>query len=92
MANVNAGGAIGTLPAGNNDVNLAIGGLCRQFLLFKDSVHRAQKTFAALDLTLAPYTFDATGNSNLKSALNGLDTAMQAVDTTFIDRVAGASS
>lgn len=92
MANINATIQVGTLPANNNDINLAVGGLCRQFLLFKDSVAACQAMLASLTLQTPPYTFDSTSEANIKSAISGLNTALQAIDVTFVNRVAGRMS
>jgi hypothetical protein len=88
MANL----TIGTNAQTNNDINLAVGGTCRQFLLFKAQVARLQATLAGLTLTTAPFTFSANDEAVLKSAINGLNTALVAIDVTFINECAGSLS
>ncbi|HEY8746090.1 MAG TPA: hypothetical protein VIU62_23615 [Chloroflexota bacterium] len=88
MANL----TIGTNPQSNNDINLAVGGTCRQFLLFKAQVARLQATLAGLDLKIAPFTFASGDEATLKSAVNGLNTALVAIDVTFINECAGSLS
>ncbi len=92
MANLNATIQVGTNPANNNDINLAVGGLCRQFLIFRDSVAACQGTLAGIVLTTAPFTFDANSAAILNSAMSGLNTALQAIDVTFVKEAAGRMS
>jgi hypothetical protein len=85
MANPTAG----NYPQTNNEVNVLVAGVCRQFVLFQQQVARNQATMAAIDLKIAPYSFSSGDEANLKSALSGLNTALAAIDRTFIDRVTG---
>jgi hypothetical protein len=80
---------IGANPTDALTVNTQVGNLCRQFIILKDTVHRFQSFMAATDLTASPYSFTSGDQANVKSAISGLDTALQAVDATFINRTTG---
>ncbi len=79
----------GTNPQTANDVNVVAGGLGRQFVLLQQQVARNQAWLAAHDLKIAPYNMTSADEADVKSAISGLNTALAAIDRTFIDRLTG---
>lgn len=80
---------VGTQPRNADEVNGLVGTHMRGFTASKAAVHQDQEFFLATDLKIAPYFFDADQETLIKSAVAGLDTALQAVDMTFISRIIG---
>lgn len=80
---------VGLSPQTATEVNQNTGMVCRSFLTNKDNVHAQQEWLAAIDLTADPYLMTAVDQTTIKSAISGLDTALQAVDMTFISRLLG---
>lgn len=79
----------GVNPLSAADVNNVVGGVCRQFVLFQAELARMQTWMAANNLQSAPYSMTSGDEANIKSAISGLNTALQAIDRTFIDRLTG---
>lgn len=79
----------GMNPANASEVHFSVGSTLRAFVNAKDSVGRAQSSLAPLDLKIAPYSMTAEDETLIKSAINQLDTALDAVDMTFINRLIG---
>lgn len=80
---------IGLDPQTAADVRVAVGGLLRQFVITREQVARYQASLAGFDLTQPPYSMGAIESATIGSALNGLNTALQAVDLTFINELTG---
>ena len=80
---------IGTNPRNADEVNGGIGTHLRGFIASKNTVHGDQLWLAGVDLTVEPYNFTSEQETTIKSAVSGLDTALQAVDMTFINQVVG---
>jgi len=80
---------VGISPPDATTVNLTIGTLLRQYNTMKETVARYQKWLAANDLKIAPYNMLAADEANLKTAIANLNTALAAIDSTFIDRCTG---
>jgi hypothetical protein len=80
---------IGTQPQSAAEVNMSTGTHLRGFIACKGTIHQDEDFFAATDLKAAPYYFSADQETALKSAISSLDTALQAVDMTFINRIVG---
>lgn len=80
---------IGTNPKSADEVNGLVGTHLKGFLASQATIHQDQNFMAATDLTAAPYYFDSTQESDIKSAISALDTALQAIDLTFISRIVG---
>lgn len=76
-------------PSSAAEVNSYVGSLLRQFQNLRDQVARSQLWMAANDLKTAPYSMTSGDEANIKSAISGLNTALGAVDTTFIKRLDG---
>jgi len=83
--------ATGNYPRSADEVNVTIGTTLRQFLQVKNAVAQHQTWLAqgSTDLKVAPYSMSAGDETNLKSAISGLNTALQAISMTFVDRCTG---
>lgn len=79
----------GMNPSSASEVNNSVGMVLRQFVMSKDSVNRSAASLAPLDLTKDPYNMSPEDNALIKSAMNNLDAALDAVDMTFISRLIG---
>lgn len=80
---------VGTQPKNADEVNALTGLHLRDFLRAKAAVNQDQDFFLATDLKLAPYYFTADQETLLKSAIGSLDTALDAIDLTFVNRIVG---
>lgn len=80
---------VGTNPRNASEVNISTGTHLRQFLGVRVIINEDQSFFAATDLKVAPYYFTAAQETEIKTAVSELNIALQAIDTTFISRVAG---
>lgn len=79
----------GLAPATLTEVNTKIGTTLRQFSDVRSTLLQHQRWLAATDLKVAPYNMAAADETNLKSAVAGLNTELQAFDMTFVDRCTG---
>lgn len=79
----------GLTPVTADDVNNTVGNVLRQYVNSKEGVDHAQANLAAIDLTVPPYSMSPEDSLNIKSALNGLQTALDAIDMTFVNRLIG---
>lgn len=79
----------GAVPATAADVNNAIGGALRQFVLYQAEIARYEAWLAGVDLTQPPYSMSTTDSANIQSAISGLNTSLQGVSLTFINRLVG---
>jgi hypothetical protein len=80
---------IGTNPKNADEVNGLIGTHLRGFLSVLHQIEQDHDFCDAQDLKVAPYYFAQSQEDTLKSAVNGLNTALQAIDLTDINRVVG---
>ena len=80
---------VGLNPVTSDEVNLNVGTLLRQFVDIKENVGHYQEWLAGVDLKAAPYYMEADLETLLKSAVNGLDSSLDTVDMTFINRLVG---
>jgi hypothetical protein len=80
---------VGLAPAGAYEVNSQVGLHLRDFTTIKERIHHDQEFLVATDLKVAPYFFDPDQETLIKSAISGLDSDLQAIDMTFIDRLTG---
>lgn len=80
---------IGTNPKNADEVNGLTGLHLNQFLTLRAGIAQDESFMAAADLTAAPYFFTADQQTQIKTAISGLNTALQAIDLTFISRVVG---
>lgn len=81
--------AIGLSPRNADEVNINTGQVCRQFLNTRDVTHQQQQWLLAIDLTATPYSMTPEDQTAIKSAISTLDSALQSIDTTFINRLIG---
>ena len=80
---------IGTQPRNAMEVNGLVGSHLREFLVSKSRINQDHEFFAVTDLKIAPYYFSDQQEALLKSAIADLDTALDAVDLTFISQIVG---
>lgn len=80
---------IGTNPRNADEVNGLIGTHLRAFLSVLNQNVQDHDFCAAQDFKVAPYYFTQPQEDTLKSAVNGLYDALQAIDLTDINRVVG---
>jgi hypothetical protein len=80
---------IGTQPENATVVNQLLGAHLRSFAANKVTVNQDAAWLAVTDLKAAPYFFSDSQEATLKSAVSDLDTALDAIDMTFISRIIG---
>jgi hypothetical protein len=80
---------IGTQPENATVVNQLIGTHLRGFSASKITINQDAAWLAVTDLKVAPYYFSDEQEATIKSAVADLDTALDAVDMTFISRIIG---
>lgn len=80
---------IGTQPKNALEVNALVGTHLRSFLASKATINQDNEFLSATDLKGAPYYFSADQETLIKSAITDLDTALDAIDMTFISRIVG---
>lgn len=80
---------VGMNPQTSDEVNMQVGQLLRDFIVLKERVNHYQAWLAGAVLTDPPYSMDPGLDATLKTAMTGLDTALDAVDMTFINRLVG---
>jgi len=79
----------GLTPKNADEVNNNVGVILRRFVDDRESVNHLQANLSPLDLKAEPYLMSAEDETLIKSAVNGLDEALDAVDMTFISRLVG---
>ena len=80
---------IGTPPKNATEVNGLTGSHLREFLRLKTIINQDANFMSVTDLKAAPYWYTEAQESDLKSAIVGLDTDLDGIDLTFINRVVG---
>lgn len=80
---------VGTQPRNADEVNALVGTHLRGFASSKVTINQDHDFLAATDLTVAPYFFTEDQQTLIKSAIADLDTALDAIDMTFISRLIG---
>jgi hypothetical protein len=80
---------VGLTPSTAAEVNNSVGNILRQFTDIKESVNHLADSLAPLDLQAEPYLMSAEDETLIKSAVNGLDTALDDIDMTFVVRLTG---
>jgi len=80
---------VGMNPTTGDEVNYSVGTLLRDFVTLKEKVNHYQAWLAGAVLTDPPYDIDPDLDATIKTAVNGLDTSLDAVDMTFINRLVG---
>lgn len=79
----------GLAPGNSYDVNANVGIHLRTFVDIKETIGHDHDALAPLDLKAEPYNMSEEDETLIKSAVNGLHAALEAVDMTFIDRLTG---
>lgn len=79
----------GLSPKTADEVNLQVGSILRQFVDVQESIGHFQDWLLSADLKIAPYLMTAEDETLIKSAIGSLDTTLDTVDMTFIDRLTG---
>lgn len=82
---------VGTEPRNADDLNGVVGLHLNSFLNIRTIINQDQNWLAATDLKVEPYLFTADQETLIKSAISGLNGALQGVDLTFINRLVGPS-
>ena len=80
---------VGLTPRTADEVNNSVGNILRQFTDIKESVNHLADSLAPLDLQAEPYLMSAEDETLIKSAVNGLDSALDDIDMTFVVRLTG---
>jgi hypothetical protein len=80
---------VGLSPKTADEVNYSTGIMLRAFTDNKEAVGHFREWLAAADLKVPPYSFSVEQETLIKSAIADLDTALDAVDMTFINRLTG---
>lgn len=80
---------VGLSPKSADEVNNLIGTHMRQFVDVQNAIGGDNDWLAAADLKLEPYLMSAEDETLIKSAIADLDTALVAVNMTFINRLVG---
>ena len=80
---------LGLSPRSGDELNNQVGMVLRQFTESRAAVHQSAGWVAANDLTAEPYNLTSADAALISSAFADLDTALQAIDMTFISRITG---
>lgn len=80
---------IGTQPRNADEVNALVGTHLKGFIANKNAVGQDHDFFLTVDLKAAPYYFAPEQETLIKSAIADLDTALDAVNMTFISQLVG---
>jgi len=80
---------VGLAPNNAAEVNALIGNHLRTFTNIKGTVNQDREWLGTADLKAAPYYFAEEQETLIKSAIADLDTALDAIDMTFINRLTG---
>jgi hypothetical protein len=80
---------VGTQPRNADEVNGLVGLHLRAVCGSKIQIGQDHDWLATVDLKAAPYYFSDTQETLIKSAIADLDTALDAVNMTFISQLVG---
>lgn len=80
---------VGTAPRNADEVNGLVGLHLKDFLRIATVINQDAAWMAPTDLKAAPYYFTEEQETLIKSAINDLDQALDAIDRTFISRLVG---
>ncbi len=80
---------VGTAPRNAAEVNGLVGLHLRDFLRIAAVINQDAAWLAPTLLTDPPYHYSPDQETLIKSAINDLDTALDAIDRTFISRLVG---
>jgi hypothetical protein len=79
----------GLTPSTALELNNTVGTILRRFVDDRESVLHLHASLEPLDLTAEPYLMSEEDQTLIKSAVGDLNTALQAIDMTFISRLVG---
>ena len=79
----------GLAPGNAYEINLAIGTHLRSFVDIKETIGHDYDGLLGIDLKIDPFNMTPEDETLVKSAINGLHQALEAVDMTFINRLVG---
>lgn len=80
---------VGAAPKDAVEVNALTGQHLRQFVQIQETINHDFSSLSGIDLKVPPYEMSADDETTLKTAIAQLNTALQAVDMTFINRCTG---
>jgi hypothetical protein len=80
---------VGTQPEDAFAVNQLVGQHLRAFVAARNAVGQDHNWLGTTFLQQAPYYFTAEQETLIKSAIADLDTALDAIDMTFISQIIG---
>ena len=80
---------VGTQPRNADEVNGLVGTHLKGFIANKNAVGQDHDFFLTVDLKVSPYWFSEEQETLIKSAIADLDTALDAVNMTFISQLVG---
>jgi hypothetical protein len=80
---------VGLDPKNANEVNIQIGTHLQSFVSIKETIGHDEGWLAGADLKVDPYNFTADQETLIKSAIAQLNTNLDAIDMTFINRLTG---
>lgn len=86
---INAQISAGLKPFNAIDLNQQLGTMFRAFIHSKNSVNQWRDWLAGTDLKATPYNFSGSDEALIKSAVNDLDTSLDAINMTFVNQLAG---
>jgi hypothetical protein len=79
----------GLTPSTAAEIDNNVGVILRRFVDDRESVMHLAASLAPLDLQADPYNMTPEDETLIKSAVNGLNNDLQAIDMTFISRLVG---
>jgi hypothetical protein len=80
---------VGLSPNSAYEVNSTVGQLLRTFTDLKESIGHNHEWLVTADLKIDPYNMSAEEETLIKSAIGDLDTTLDGIDMTFINRLTG---
>ena len=80
---------VGTQPRNADEVNAQVGTHLEGFIANKNAISQDHNFFLTVDLKVSPYWFSEEQETLIKSAIADLDTALDAVNMTFISQLVG---
>lgn len=80
---------VGSQPRTADEVNNLVGTHLRDFCRSQTTINQDAQWLATTDLKASPYYFNDEQETLIKSAIADLDTALDAIDMTFISRIVG---
>jgi hypothetical protein len=80
---------VGRNPINAAEVNNLVGDVLRRFIDLKEEIGHHKESLSSLDLKVPPYEMSTDDETLLKTAVLQLDTDLDAIDMTFINRLVG---